>query len=71
MEKLDTFHKLIGVAMIAAGVIFYPTPVPGTTLLIILGMMWLMGRKKTLSFLKKNLSNKTFNKLKTEKIFRE
>ena len=62
------FHKIFGIIFIAIGVIFYPTPIPGTTLLILIGFVWFIGKKKTIESFKHVLSHKAFNFLKIKKI---
>lgn len=67
-NKFKHFHKVFGIIFIVIGIIFYPTPVPGTTLLILVGFIWFMGKKKTLESLRHVLSHKAFNFLKIKKI---
>jgi len=61
------FHKILGILFIFFGIVFYITPIPGTTLLIIIGLIWLLGEKRTLYFLKELLGKKLFNFLKIKK----
>lgn len=68
MKKWKHFHKFLGLAFIAIGIIFYPTPMPGTTFLILLGFVWFMGKKRTIESIKHVLSHKMFNFLKIKKI---
>lgn len=68
MDKWGILHKTLGFIFITIGLVFYMTPVPGTTLLIVLGFVWLIGEKKTLYFLKKILSKKTFKFLKIKRV---
>ncbi|MFA6257833.1 MAG: hypothetical protein WC671_02360 [Candidatus Paceibacterota bacterium] len=64
MKKWEYFHKICGIIFILIGIITYLTPVPGSTLLIILGCIWLIGKKRTSYFLKEVLGKKIFNFLK-------
>lgn len=61
-------HRILGAALITTGIILYPTPIPGTTILIILGLIWAVEKTKTINFLKKTLGEKIFLKLKLSKI---
>jgi len=67
-EKLKYLHKILGIMFIIIGIIFYPTPLPGTTLLILLGFVWFVGKKKTIESFKSVLSHKAFSFLKIKKI---
>lgn len=67
-DKLKHFHKVFGIIFIIIGIIFYPTPVPGTTLLILVGFVWFIGKKKTIESFRSVLSHKAFNFLKIKKI---
>jgi hypothetical protein len=71
MEKLENFHKILGALFIITGVIFWITPIPGTTLLIILGFVWLVGKNKTSYFLKEVLGKKIFKFLKVERVVKK
>jgi len=62
----EIFRKIMGVLLILFGIILYITPIPTTSLLIVLGFVFIIGKDKTLIFLKKILSNKTFKKLNIE-----
>jgi len=62
----EVFRKIMGVLLIFSGIILYITPIPATSLLIVLGFVFIIGKDKTLIFLKKILSNKTFKKLNIE-----
>ncbi len=64
----DIFYKIFGVILIIIGIIFYVTPIPGTTLLIILGLIWLVGKRRTLYFLKEILGNKIFRRFRIKKV---
>ncbi|GEM_PF-5550897 len=68
MKNYKHYHKLFGVLLILAGIILYPTPIPGTTTLILLGFVWFMGKKKTIQSFKNVLSHKMFNFFKINKI---
>lgn len=57
-------NKIFGTIFIIIGIIFYFTPIPGTTALIILGFIWFIGPKKTLSFLNKHLSKENIKRLR-------
>lgn len=70
-EKNKYYHKVLGVIFIIIGIIFYLTPIPGTTFLIILGFVLFIGKNKTLDFFKKILSSKTLKFLKIKKIVKE
>ena len=61
MEEKVIFHKVLGAIFVLLGLIFYPTPLPGTTLLIILGLVFLFGKGRTLRLLKEHLNKKVFN----------
>jgi len=65
------FHRILGALFIAVGVIFWITPIPGTTLLIILGFVWLVGKNRTLYFLKEVLGKKIFEFLKVRRIIKK
>lgn len=67
-SKFKHFHKVFGIIFIIIGIIFYPTPAPGTTLLILVGFIWFMGKKKTIESFKNVLSHKMFNFLKIKKL---
>lgn len=71
MKESKTFHKILGFVLIFGGIILYPTPIPGTTLLIILGLIWIIGEQKTLHFLKKILSKKILKKLKIKSFMKK
>ena len=51
--------------------VFYFTPLPGTTLLIIIGFIWLVGKNKTIHFIKEVLGKKLFKSLKIKGAFRK
>lgn len=70
-EKDKYHNKVLGVIFIIIGIIFYITPIPGTTFLIILGCVMFIGKNKTLNFFKRILSSKTFKFLKIKKIIKE
>ena len=69
-EKIN-FHKVLGSIFILIGLIFYTTPVPGTTFLIILGLIFLFGKKKTLYLLKDHLNKKVFKSLRIKSIIKK
>jgi hypothetical protein len=71
VRKLENFHKILGLLFIITGVVFWITPIPGTTLLIILGFVWLAGKNKTLFFLKEVLGKKVFKLLKVERVVKK
>lgn len=71
MKKLENFHKILGALFIITGVIFWITPIPGTTLLIILGFVWLVGKNKTTYFLKEVLGKKVFKFLKIRSVVKK
>jgi len=62
--ELITIHKIIGVTLILVGILSYVLPVPGSTLLVVLGIVWLLGRNKAGRFLKKVFGEKVFKLLK-------
>ncbi|MFH1201068.1 MAG: hypothetical protein V1484_01930 [bacterium] len=68
MKEQGNFYKILGILFIVVGVVFYITPVPGTTLLIVTGFVLLMGKNRTLHFLKKVLGEKIFKFLKLERV---
>jgi hypothetical protein len=39
MKRWEIFHKILGIVFVIAGLASYPTPVPGSTLLIVLGFV--------------------------------
>lgn len=71
MEEKINFHKVLGAIFVLLGLIFYPTPVPGTTLLLILGLVFLFGKKRTLRLLKEHLNKKIFKSLKIKSIMKK
>ncbi|MBU0998781.1 hypothetical protein KKG24_00510 [Patescibacteria group bacterium] len=68
MKEWKKLHIILGILFIIVGVTFYITPIPGTTLLIVLGFIWLMGKDRTSYFLKKILGEKVFGFLKLEQV---
>jgi len=68
MKEWKKLHIVLGILFIVVGITFYITPIPGTTLLIITGFVWLMGKDKTVYFLKKVLGEKGFKFFKIERI---
>jgi len=71
VNKSVIFHKILGFIFITFGLIFYLTPIPGTTILIVAGFVFLIGKKKTLNFFKRILSHKMFNKLRVKSIIKK
>lgn len=71
IKELKNFHKVLGIIFIFSGIILYPTPIPRTTLLIVLGFVWIIGKKRTLHFFKEILSKKMFKFLKINKIIKK
>ena len=69
--ELEVFHKIIGIVLILIGMISYVFPVPGSTLLVALGFVWLIGKVKTLIFLKEILGKKVFKLLKIDKVVKD
>jgi len=69
--ELEVFHKIIGIVLILIGMISYVFPVPGSTLLVALGFVWLIGKVKTLIFLKEILGKKIFKLLKIDKVVKD
>lgn len=70
-NKKEIIHKILGIIFIIVGVIFYITPIPGTTFLIIIGFVLLIGEKRTLHFLKRILGDKIFKSLKIKSIVKK
>lgn len=68
MKEWRKLHIILGIIFILVGITFYLTPIPGTTLLIVLGFIWIMGKERTLFFLKKVLGEKVFKSLKLEQV---
>lgn len=68
---MENFHKILGILFIITGVIFWITPIPGTTLLIILGFVWLIGKNRTTYFLKEILGKKVFKFLKVRSVVKK
>lgn len=71
MNDWKHFHKVVGIIFIVIGVILYPTPTPGTTLLILLGFVWILGKNRTLNFFKGIFSRKMFKFLKIKSIVKK
>ncbi len=71
MNKFEIIHKMIGMGLILIGLISYIFPIPGSTLLIVLGFVWLIGKTRSISFLRKILGKKIFRLLKTKKVVEE
>lgn len=61
-------HRIIGILLILVGLTFYVFSAPGSTLLVVLGFVWLVGKNKTLLFLRKILGEKIFKSLKEKDI---
>lgn len=70
-ERSIKVHKILGIIFIIVGIVFYFTPMPGTTFLIILGFIWYKGKKKTTAFLKEVFSKKMYESLKIKNIMKE
>ena len=49
----EILHKIVGIVLITLGIIFYLTPIPGTTFCIIFGLFLLFGRKRGTNILNK------------------
>lgn len=71
MKKIHDFHKILGLLLIVAGIIFYFTPVPGTTMMIIVGFIWVLGKTKARHLLKKILGHRMFKFLKIQKLIKK
>jgi hypothetical protein len=71
MKKSKMFHKILGIIFIISGVILYPTPMPGTSVLVIIGFTWFIGKDKTLLFFKKFFNKKMFKLLKVKSIVKK
>ncbi len=70
-NNINIFHKILGIIFITIGVFFYITPLPGTTFLIIVGFILLVGEKRTKYFLKEILGRKIFKFLQINKIVKK
>jgi chromate transport protein ChrA len=70
-NKQNNIHKVLGATFIIIGVVLYPTPIPGTTILAVLGFVWLIGKDRTLIFLKRILSKNIFKKLQIRNIVKK
>lgn len=68
MKEWKIFQKILGVFLVLIGLISYLVPVPGSTLLIVLGLVSLVGKNKTLYFLREILGKKFFKFLKIRNI---
>lgn len=68
IRKYKYYHKILGIILIFTGIILYPTPIPGTTFMILLGFVFFIGKKKTVEFFRHILSHKAFRFLKINKI---
>ncbi len=53
------------------GLISYIFPVPGSTVLVVLGFVWLIGKNKSISFLRKILGKKIFKSLKIKEVVKD
>jgi len=71
MKNLNIIHKIIGISFIVVGLISYIFPVPGSTVLVVLGFVWLIGKDRSLYFLKEILGKKIFKLLKIKKVVKE
>ncbi len=71
MKNLSIVHKIIGISFIVVGLISYVFPVPGSTVLVVLGFVWLIGKDRSLYFLKEILGKKIFKLLKIKKVVKE
>lgn len=71
MKKHKLISRIFGILLIFIGIIFYLTPIPGTTALIIMGFILFIGPNKTLVFFKKHLSKENFKKLKIKTVFKK
>lgn len=71
MFKSGMIHKTIGVFLILIGLISYVFPMPGSTVLVALGFVWLIGKSRTISFLREVLGKKIFKLLKIKKVVKE
>ncbi len=71
MKNLSVVHRIIGISFIVVGLISYIFPVPGSTVLVVLGFVWLIGKNKSLSFLRKILGKKIFKSLKIKEVVKD
>ena len=71
MSLWKILHKIIGVLLIILGLTSYVFPAPGSTLLVSIGFVWLMGKDRTLYFLREILGKKIFKSLKIKSIVRK
>ncbi|MEI6580781.1 MAG: hypothetical protein WCO07_01270 [bacterium] len=69
--ELEVIHKAIGIFLIVLGLISYVFPIPGSTLLVVLGLVWLIGKYRAISFLRKILGIKIFKLLRIKKIIKD
>lgn len=68
MRHWNNFHKILGILFVVTGIITYIVPIPGSTLLIVLGLVWLIGKNKTLHFFREILGKKLFKFLKIKRV---
>lgn len=71
MRDKITFHRVLGIIFIVFGILMYPTPIPGTSFLILIGLVWFLGKRKALSYLRHMLSKKTFAFLRIRDIVKK
>ena len=69
--EIEIIHKIIGILLIFIGVVSYLFPIPGSTILVILGFVWLIGKNKSISFLRKILGKKIFKSLKIKEVVKD
>jgi uncharacterized membrane protein HdeD (DUF308 family) len=66
-----TIHHLLGAILIILGILLYLTPIPGTTLLILIGFVWLLGGHRATHFFKRVLGKKAFKSMKVESVIKK
>lgn len=71
MFKSGMIHKIIGITLILIGLVSYMFPIPGSTVLVALGFVWLIGKNRTIYFLREVLGKKIFKLLKIKKVVKE
>jgi hypothetical protein len=51
--KTEHHHAILGVLLIVVGLASYILPIPGSTFLVVLGLVWIFGRRKVTHLFKK------------------
>ena len=68
MKGWDVFHKIFGTLLIAIGAIFFVSPIPGSAPVIVLGLVWLIGKRRALYFLREILGKRMFKLFRIKKV---